>query len=195
MDKAAKGEDDSEPWARLKERRKEIDNLAEEKLQIITKIYNLSQRFVQELNESIAETDKLIYEQKSSSSVRGQSYADVQAMVAVNTKSVYEMDDGLDSFSLERDIGMTKRKGQHRGADGKFESSMKDGDDFDMDLGGGGFGNHKQINKASKASKLQMGGSINMGRKGNDPLEFASMPKKRKGRGAGGHVANVFYDS
>ena len=43
-----------------------------------------------------------------------------------------------------------------------------------------------------KANKgLNMGG-MNMGRKGNDLFEG---PKKRKGRGAGGHVANVFYDS
>ena len=71
-------------------------------------------------------------------------------MVAVCSKSVYDMDDGLESgFGVERDMGLTKRKGQHRGADGKFESSMKDADDMDMDtgFGGGAFGNQKGANK------------------------------------------------
>ena len=42
MEKAAKGEDDSEPWARLKAARREIDSMATGKLQIVSKIYNLS---------------------------------------------------------------------------------------------------------------------------------------------------------
>ena len=64
-------------------------------------------------------------------------------MVAVSTKSIYEMDDGLETgFGVERDIGTMKRKGQHRGADGKFESSLKDVEDMDIDqgFGGNGFG-------------------------------------------------------
>lgn len=42
MEKVETGEDDSEDWKKLKEIRLEIDCLAEEKLQIITKLYNLS---------------------------------------------------------------------------------------------------------------------------------------------------------
>ena len=56
MQKAENGEDDSEEWKQLKLLRDEINNLADEKLVIIQKIYALSQRFVQELNESISET-------------------------------------------------------------------------------------------------------------------------------------------
>ena len=56
MQKAENGEDDTEEWKQLKSLRTEINNLADEKLVIIQKIYALSQRFVQELNESISET-------------------------------------------------------------------------------------------------------------------------------------------
>ena len=194
MKKASEGEDDSEPWMRLNAARKEIDSLAEEKLQIVMKIYNLSQRFVQELNESIAETDKLIDQQKSTSGRGGQSFADVQACLAVNTKSNYDMDDGIDNgFGIETNIGV-KRKGQHRGADGKFESNLKDIDVLDMDEGFGSIYGSQKSNKQSKASKIaSMGSTMGINRKVNDPFDG---PKKRKGgRGAGGHVATVFYDS
>ena len=56
MEKVELGEDDAEEWKQLKELRDEINNLADEKLQIVQKIYALSQRFVQELDESITET-------------------------------------------------------------------------------------------------------------------------------------------
>jgi len=42
MEKAEKGEDESEEWKQLKGLRAEINNLADEKLQIIQKIYALS---------------------------------------------------------------------------------------------------------------------------------------------------------
>ena len=71
MEKAAKGEDDSEAWGRLKAARTEIDGLAEEKLQIVKKIYNLAQRFVYELSDSIRETEELIGQQRASSASRG----------------------------------------------------------------------------------------------------------------------------
>ena len=56
MEKVQNGEDDTEKWKQLKHLRTEINNLADEKLMIVQKIYALSQRFVQELNESITET-------------------------------------------------------------------------------------------------------------------------------------------
>ena len=56
MEKVQNGEDDTEEWKQLKHLRTEINNLADEKLMIVQKIYALSQRFVQELNESITET-------------------------------------------------------------------------------------------------------------------------------------------
>ena len=56
MQKVENGEDDSQEWLKLKSLRTEINNLADEKLEIVKKIYALSQRFVQELNESIIET-------------------------------------------------------------------------------------------------------------------------------------------
>ena len=57
---AERGEEHSELWTALSAARADIDSLAEEKLIIIRKLYNLSQRFVQELTESILETDKII---------------------------------------------------------------------------------------------------------------------------------------
>jgi len=42
MEKAEVGEDDSEEWKKLKGLRYEINNYAEEKLQIVQKIYALS---------------------------------------------------------------------------------------------------------------------------------------------------------
>ena len=79
MDKASRGEDDSQEWARLKAARKEIDGLAEEKLMIVSKVFNLTQRFVQELDESIGETEHLINKQQANTSSRSQ---EVQACLA-----------------------------------------------------------------------------------------------------------------
>ena len=42
MDKVQKGEDDSELWKKLRAARHEIDSMAEGKLKIVSKIYNLS---------------------------------------------------------------------------------------------------------------------------------------------------------
>ena len=63
MAKAEDGEDHSLEWAELLEARTEIDCLAEEKLLILRKIYNLSQRFVQEIDESIFETQMIMNKQ------------------------------------------------------------------------------------------------------------------------------------
>ena len=73
--------------------------------------------------------------QRTSSSGRGHAYPELQGLLNATSKSVYDTgDDAHESgFGLENQIGMPKRKGQHRGADGKFESSMKDIDDH-MDL-------------------------------------------------------------
>ena len=43
------GLDDTEDWERLKEVRREIDALSDEKEMLIQKIYNLVQKFVQEV--------------------------------------------------------------------------------------------------------------------------------------------------
>ena len=56
MNKAKEGLEHSQEWEELQEARTEINCLAEEKLMILSKIYNLSQRFVQEIDESILET-------------------------------------------------------------------------------------------------------------------------------------------
>ena len=63
MAKVELGEDHSLEWAELQEARTEIDCLAEEKLLILKKIYNLSQRFVQEIDESIDETKMIMTKQ------------------------------------------------------------------------------------------------------------------------------------
>ena len=67
MAKAELGEDHSLEWAELQEARTEIDCLAEEKLLILKKIYNLSQRFVQEIDESIDETKMIMTKQPTQS--------------------------------------------------------------------------------------------------------------------------------
>ena len=118
-------------------------------------------------------------------------------MLNASSKAVYDTgDDNHDSgFGLENQIGMQKRKGQHRGADGKFESSMKDVDDLDLEPGfGKSFDQSRGPKGGQKVNKkMSMQGGAMGGRKGGDPFETGT--KKRKGRGAGGHVANVFYDS
>jgi hypothetical protein len=43
------GVDDTEDWDRLKVVRAEIDSLYEEKLSLVHKVFNLTQKFVQEL--------------------------------------------------------------------------------------------------------------------------------------------------
>ena len=120
-------------------------------------------------------------------------------MVNASSRSVYDTgDDGHEpGFGLENQMGMPKRKGQHRGADGKFESSLKDVDDMDLepafgkgfDQGRGPKGGGPKV----KGQKTTMQGNPMGSRKNGDPFDNGT--KKRKGRGAGGHVANVFYDS
>ena len=102
-------------------------------------------------------------------------------MLDVPSKSIYELDE--DASGFDRDInGMQKKRGQNRGADGKFESSLKDlDDDIEPGFGANTFGSQKQTSKQNKVTKF----------KENDPFE-ARPVKRRKGRGA---VANVFYDS
>ena len=111
-------------------------------------------------------------------------------MLSVPSKSVYDIDEnGMGGgYGDDRDA-LQKKKGQHRGADGKFEASLKDLDD-DIEAGYGGasgFGNHKQQqnNKPTKNSKINMNGGIKSFTRGeNDPFEAPIT--RRKGRGAGG---------
>ena len=56
MDKQGVG--DGELWDELREARRDIDALAQEKLYLIAKCYNLSQRFVQELDAATEETSR-----------------------------------------------------------------------------------------------------------------------------------------
>ena len=166
----------------------------EGKLKIVSKVYNLSQRFVQELNESIAETTGLINEQKNSHSSRGQSYDQLQSMLAVPTMTnisagLGSIDEDMDSDGkFDRDLGGSKKRGQSRGLDGKFESQlMKDLDDDitdNMPLSqeqdyGKGKGRSKGMSKRVEKIKVK-----------NEPFEITGQ-RKRKGRGA---VANVFYE-
>ena len=203
MDKASRGEDDSQEWARLKAARKEIDGLAEEKLMIVSKVFNLTQRFVQELDESIDETEHLINKQQANTSSRSQEVQACLAAAQSNRGAAMSLggakEDGFDDLDFDMGSGYDldrfpkRNKSQHRGADGKFESKGMRGDDLDMEgLGGGPFGNIKHSNKSAKMNKfMDMGG-----RRGIDPFEGLSK-KKSRGRptGTGGHVANVFYDS
>ena len=52
------GVDDDDEWEQLKKVRHQIDNFAQEKLLLIAKLYNLSQKFVQELDVATDETSK-----------------------------------------------------------------------------------------------------------------------------------------
>ena len=78
------------------------------------------------------------------------------AMNVAPTKSIYDvgMDDDMDGGKYDRDLGGAKKRGQNRGLDGKFESSMKD---LDHDIGDMGVtqdlyheGRNKQTNKQNK---------------------------------------------
>ena len=102
-----------------------------------------------------------------------------------------DIDDG--GIGMESNFDkMGRKKGQQRGADGKFESLGKGkmSDEFDFpDLNVGGSRNDLLSKKKSKASKI-----MSIGGAKNDPFE--APPKKRaRGRPSGtGHVANVFYE-
>ena len=50
--------DDEEEWKELHHIRTRINDLAEEKLHLVAKLYNLTQRFVQELDISEVEMNK-----------------------------------------------------------------------------------------------------------------------------------------
>ena len=107
-------------------------------------------------------------------------------MLSVPMKSVYEMnldDCDMDGGKFDRDP--LKKRGQNRGLDGKFESSLKDlDDDFsDIDMQESNFGG---------AKKQSTRGQIKMNKTNKELFDVAPPTRKRKGRGA---VANVFYDS
>ena len=75
-------------------------------------------------------------------------------MLAVPSKSIYELDEEATGF--DRDLnGMQKKRGQNRGADGKFESSLKDlDDDIESGFGVNTYGSQKQTNKQNKAASV-----------------------------------------
>ena len=52
------GVDDADLWVDLRETRVEINSLAQEKLLLVAKLYNLAQKFVKELEVSTEETSK-----------------------------------------------------------------------------------------------------------------------------------------
>ena len=55
---AKQGVNDGELWEELIKVREEIDALAQEKLMLIAKLYNLAQKFVQELDVATEETSR-----------------------------------------------------------------------------------------------------------------------------------------
>ena len=58
MEKVSGGADDKSQWEELHRIRSRINAMADEKLHWIAKLYNLTQRFVQELQISNEEMDK-----------------------------------------------------------------------------------------------------------------------------------------
>ena len=98
--------------------------------------------------------------------------------------------DGGDDIEKEFDK-IVRKKGQQRGADGKFESMNQINDDFNLgDYNAGSYMNEQISKKKSKASKIM---SIGDNKSGD---LFVGPKKKGRGRPSGtGHVANVFYDS
>ena len=57
---AKKGVNDEKEWEQLHSIRQLIDSLYEEKLQMVQKMFNLTQKFVQELDVQNAEQEKHI---------------------------------------------------------------------------------------------------------------------------------------
>lgn len=55
---AKQGIDDGEAWLELRKAQESIDAMAQEKLTLIAKLYNLAQKFVQELDIVTEETNK-----------------------------------------------------------------------------------------------------------------------------------------
>ena len=55
---AKSGVDDEDLWTELRETRVEINSMAQEKLLLVAKLYNLAQKFVKELDVATEETSK-----------------------------------------------------------------------------------------------------------------------------------------
>ena len=136
---AKQGVDDDEEWVQLRQVRLMIDNFAQEKLMLIAKLYNLSQKFVQELDLATEETSKQLAQ--STSSGRGAaSYHDMDRMVmrdnlnhtqakafdAVDLEpksSTHSKNFGKDMMNMQSQASTAKgQKKQRRANDGKFES-------------------------------------------------------------------------
>ncbi len=54
---AKEGVDDDELWTQLHAIRQQLDYLYDEKMMLVAKLFNLAQRFVQELTETNVEID------------------------------------------------------------------------------------------------------------------------------------------
>ena len=106
-----------------------------------------------------------------------------------------DLDADIDGGDLGMDSNfgkMGKKKGQLRGADGKFESMGGMNDDFDMNnfTSSGPYRNEQMPKKKSKASKI-----MSLTGSKNDPFEAPK--KKGRGRPSGtgaSQVANAFYE-
>ena len=104
-----------------------------------------------------------------------------------------DLDAGIDGgLEIEKEFDkIARKKGQHRGADGKFESLGNMNDDFDMNTyGSGPYVQEHITKKKSKANKIMSLGDTKSGDL------FQGPKKKGRGRPAGaGQVANLFYNS
>lgn len=82
---AKQGVDDAETWIELRKAQETIDAMAQEKLMLIAKLYNLTQKFVQELDIVTEETNK----QMQQSGGQGRSSSSYNEMMsAVNFNSM-----------------------------------------------------------------------------------------------------------
>ncbi len=189
---AKAGVNDGDLWKELKECREEINALAQEKLLLVAKLYNLSQIFVQELDVAAEEVEKQLKQYGQSGRTKGASLEDLKVMNNMRSgSSQANAGKSFDETMIEpaggdySGKGMMdmagkrhhKQRGQQRASDGKFESGFGGagggGGRKSSSMYGGGFGEGAAMNKFETQGNRKAGG--------------------RK-RGGGGTVGSAFYD-
>lgn len=191
---AKAGVNDGDLWKELKECREEINALAQEKLLLVAKLYNLSQNFVKELDVATDEVKKQLLQYNQSGRTTGASYKEMMMMNTMRSESSQANAGKLFDETMNEPTGgeysgkgmmdmagksHRKQRGQQRASDGKFESGFGG-------TGGGGGGR--------KGSSSQYGAGFG---EGGAMTKVETQGNRKAGgrkRGGGGTVGSAFYD-
>lgn len=214
------GIDDADLWVELREKREEINALAQEKLLLVAKLYNLAQKFVKELEASTEETSKQMEKStqrhgtaanqyvnemmhymgkidKSGPNGPGKSQYDEQLEPTGPAQDYYgSQKSGASGSQGAKDLltvssKNNSRKNQTRASDGKFQS------EFGGVVGAAPAqtgGSRKQNQFQSSFGEIDRKSSI----QADGGAHVVGGRQKRQGqksRGGGGDVGRHFYDA